>query len=144
MIIRVPCHAMIFTHIFQFPMLEMTTVEHTDRHTLRKRHVNNICTERDKRTTCCRYPLRVDFVSFGWDWVIAPTGYTANYCAGECRHRHVDDNPNAYLVQQVPLGTTPCCTAAKWFPLAMLYFDHAHTVLYTYMQKMIIDRCSCA
>ncbi|WAQ94113.1 GDF11-like protein [Mya arenaria] len=127
-----------------FPMLEMSTTEHNDHHHRSKRFINNICSEREKRTTCCRYPLRVDFVQFGWDWVIAPTGYTANYCSGECRHRHLDNDPSAYLIQQATNDSSPCCAAQKWYPLAMLYFDHKHTVLYTYMQKMIVDRCACS
>lgn len=122
----------------------MFTVEHHDGHHRMRRSINYVCTEQERIETCCRYPLRVDFVQFGWDWVIAPTGYMANYCSGECRYRHMENNPQAYLIQQTPDGSGPCCTPSKFFPLAMLYFDHAHTVLYTYMQKMIVERCGCA
>lgn len=122
----------------------MSTVEHNDKHSRSKRYANLICSETDRVETCCRYPLTVDFVEFGWDWVIAPTGYGANYCSGECRYRHVDSNPQAYLMQHVPEDSGPCCTPSKFYPLAMLYFDHAHNVLYTFMQKMIVDRCGCA
>jgi len=129
----------------QLPVVEFWTTERNDRHHRSKRYINNVCdSENVNRTTCCRYPLKVDFVLFGWDWVIAPTKYPANYCSGECRHRHLDSNPGAYLAQQASDASAPCCTAAKWYPLAMLYFDHKHTVLYTLMQKMIVDRCTCA
>lgn len=125
------------------PMLEMTTVE--DKKHRKKRSVYpNICSESQKIESCCRYPLRVDFVQFGWDWVIAPTGYMSNYCSGECVHRHMDNTPQSYLMQQTPNGSGPCCTPSKMYPLAMLYFDHEHTVLYTYMQKMIVEKCACA
>ena len=133
-----------FRFLFQFPILEMSTVEHNDKHHRSKRYANNVCSETERIDGCCRYPLRVDFIQFGWDWVIAPTGYQANYCSGECRYRHLDNNPQAYLLQQVPDDTGPCCTPSKYYPLAMLYFDHQHTVLYTFMQKMIVDRCGCA
>lgn len=126
------------------PMLEMYTMPHKRSHRSKRAIDMMICSESEKIETCCRYPLRVNFVEFGWDWVIAPTGYTANYCSGECRYRHVDNNPQAYLIQQTPGMTGPCCTPAKMLPLAMLYFDHAHTVLYTYMQKMVVVRCGCA
>ena len=127
----------------QFPLLEMSVTEHDDPNHRSKRFVNNVCDdERDRRTTCCRYPLRVDFVHFGWDWVIAPTGYMANYCSGECRHRHMV-GPSATYLQTQAGGPSPCCTADKWYPLAMLYFDHKYNVLYTHMQKMIVERCTC-
>lgn len=125
------------------PMLEMTTVEDLESRKKRSTYPS-ICTEEDRVESCCRYALRVDFVQFGWDWVIAPTGYMANYCSGECFHRHMDNTPQSYLIQQTPDGRGPCCTPSKMYPLAMLYFDHAHTVLYTYMQKMIVERCGCA
>lgn len=131
-------------YCFQFPILEMSTVERNDKHHRSKRFANNVCSENDRIETCCRYPLRVDFVNFGWDWVIAPTGYEANYCSGECQHRHLDNTPAAYLLQQTSSDNGPCCTPSKYYPLAMLYFDHQHTVLYTFMQKMIVDRCGCA
>lgn len=126
------------------PMLEMSTLPYSRSHRSKRSYDMMICSESEKIETCCRYPLRVNFVEFGWDWVIAPTGYTANYCSGECRYRHVENNPQAYLIQQTPGGTGPCCTPSKMLPLAMLYFDHAHTVLYTYMQKMVVVRCGCA
>ncbi|KAL3831258.1 hypothetical protein ACJMK2_023032 [Sinanodonta woodiana] len=128
------------------PMLEMKTV---DFHSHRvKRSYPMICTEEEKIETCCRYPLTVDFVRFGWDWVIAPTGYVANYCTGDCQYRHQDSSVFAWVVQQGPKGNIegggPCCTPVKMAPLALLYFDHSHTVLYTYMQRMIVLRCGCA
>lgn len=48
---------------------------------------------RIKRTTssscssdgsCCKRELIVDFEALGWDWVVHPKRYTANYCAGSC------------------------------------------------------------
>ena len=125
-------------------MLEMTTVEHRDKDHRHRRSFPNICSNDRRIESCCRYPLRVDFVQFGWDWVIAPTGYKANYCSGECRYRQIDSSPQAYLIQQAGENTGPCCTPSKMYPLAMLYFDHSHTVLYTLMHKMIVERCGCA
>ncbi|KAK3587840.1 hypothetical protein CHS0354_019709 [Potamilus streckersoni] len=125
--------------------LEMKTVDYHSRRV--RRSYPMICTEEERIETCCRYPLTVDFVKFGWDWVIAPTGYVANYCTGECKYRHQDSNVLSWVVQQAPSiidGGGPCCTPTKMAPLALLYFDHSHTVLYTYMQRMIVVRCGCA
>ncbi|KAL4617982.1 myostatin-like [Arapaima gigas] len=41
------------------------------------------CDENSPESRCCRYPLTVDFEDFGWDWIIAPKRYKANYCSGD-------------------------------------------------------------
>ncbi|KAG8525165.1 Bone morphogenetic protein 8B [Galemys pyrenaicus] len=39
----------------------------------------------DRRQVCRRHELYVSFQDLGWlDWVIAPQGYSAYYCEGEC------------------------------------------------------------
>uniref|UniRef100_A0A3Q4AQ22 TGF-beta family profile domain-containing protein n=1 Tax=Mola mola TaxID=94237 RepID=A0A3Q4AQ22_MOLML len=39
----------------------------------------------DQKTACRRHELYVSFRELGWqDWIIAPEGYAANYCDGEC------------------------------------------------------------
>ncbi|MGH0158678.1 UNVERIFIED_CONTAM: hypothetical protein FKN15_036019 [Acipenser sinensis] len=39
----------------------------------------------DQKTACKKHELYVSFRELGWqDWIIAPEGYAANYCAGEC------------------------------------------------------------
>ncbi|KAL4222291.1 hypothetical protein ACF0H5_018328 [Mactra antiquata] len=126
-----------------YPVLEMRVRDYA--HNRKKRsYPNNICEEDENVESCCRYPLRVSFVQFGWDWVIAPTGYNANYCSGKCRFRHLENNPSAYILQQAPAGVGPCCTPSLLYPLSMLYFDNEGNILYTHMQKMIVERCGCA
>ena len=47
------------------------------------RHDNTI--QPSKLGLCSRQPMRVDFKAIGWDsYVIAPTGFDAYYCAGQC------------------------------------------------------------
>lgn len=37
------------------------------------------------KSSCKRHPLYVDFSDVGWnDWIVAPPGYHAFYCHGEC------------------------------------------------------------
>ncbi|XP_074843804.1 bone morphogenetic protein 6 isoform X2 [Carettochelys insculpta] len=39
----------------------------------------------DLKTACRKHELFVSFQDLGWqDWIIAPKGYAANYCDGEC------------------------------------------------------------
>ncbi|XP_047664393.1 bone morphogenetic protein 6 isoform X5 [Tachysurus fulvidraco] len=39
----------------------------------------------DQKTACKKHELYVSFRDLGWqDWIIAPEGFAANYCDGEC------------------------------------------------------------
>jgi growth differentiation factor 8/11 len=44
------------------------------------------CTEEfdSEVTQCCIWPLTIDFDEFGWDWVLFPRTYEANFCSGDC------------------------------------------------------------
>ncbi|KAL1237583.1 Growth/differentiation factor [Trichinella spiralis] len=54
----------------------------------RKREIPRMnCGERDNETRCCRFPLVIDFESFGWDWVIAPKNQTRVATSNRCRER---------------------------------------------------------
>ncbi|KAL5006607.1 hypothetical protein ScPMuIL_015413 [Solemya velum] len=125
------------------PMLDMKTVE-LKRSRIR-RSLALQCEENSTEVRCCRYPLVVDFVEFGWDWVIAPTTYKANYCSGQCRYSHMDSNPHTTVVQQVSrYNSNPCCTPTTVLPLSMLYFDSDHHIFYSTMPAMTVTKCGCA
>ena len=51
-----------------------------------KRTTNRVCSEEfdPDVTQCCMWPLRIDFDEFGWDWVLSPKTYDANFCSGDC------------------------------------------------------------
>ncbi|XP_046369669.1 growth/differentiation factor 8-like [Haliotis rufescens] len=122
------------------PMIELKTVK---RNYKRVRRSAIRCSANSTEPRCCRYPLRVNFVDFGWDWVIAPRDYAADYCSGECRYVMQDENHHSYLQQQAG-STGPCCTPTMMSPLSMLYFDHDHNILFTNLQEMKVERCGCA
>lgn len=120
----------------------------------RKRSTSLFCDDHEE-TACCRYPLTVDFIEFGWDFVIAPKTYDAYYCAGECQGEAMDETLNAHLMRQgtpppnAPESTVfnsvgPCCTPTHMSDLSMLYFDHENKVLLTKLPRMKADRCGCA
>ncbi|KAF7658149.1 hypothetical protein LDENG_00016760 [Lucifuga dentata] len=62
------------------PFIEVKISENPKR---TRRHSGLDCDENSPESRCCRYPLTVDFEGFGWDWIIAPKRYKANYCSGE-------------------------------------------------------------
>lgn len=123
------------------------TILHNERE---KRSTVLNCNEQNQFDTCCRYPLTVDFVEFGWDFVIAPQRYDAFYCAGECRDEGLSESGHSAVVQQIPesrmLSTNPgpCCTPVRMANLKMLYFDHESRVQLTTLPRMKVVRCGCA
>ncbi|KAM4024919.1 growth/differentiation factor 8-like [Anomaloglossus baeobatrachus] len=104
------------------------------------------CDEHSTESRCCRYPLTVDFEAFGWDWIIAPKRYKANYCSGECGVVFLQKYPHTHLVQQVnPRGSAgPCCTPTKMSPINMLYFNENEQIIYGKIPAMVVDRCGCS
>ncbi|XP_026231492.1 growth/differentiation factor 8 [Anabas testudineus] len=104
------------------------------------------CDENSPESRCCRYPLTVDFERFGWDWIIAPKRYKANYCSGECENLHLQKYPHTHLVNKAnPRGTAgPCCTPTKMSPINMLYFNRKEQIIYGKIPSMVVDRCGCS
>ncbi|KAM8934755.1 growth/differentiation factor 8-like isoform 2-T2 [Pelodytes ibericus] len=104
------------------------------------------CDEHSTESRCCRYPLTVDFEAFGWDWIIAPKRYKANYCSGECGIVFLQKNPYAHIFHQAnPRGSAgPCCTPTKMSPINMLYFNENEQIIYGKIPAMVVDRCGCS
>ncbi|KAL1021821.1 hypothetical protein UPYG_G00018500 [Umbra pygmaea] len=104
------------------------------------------CSKDSAENRCCRYPLTVDFEAFGWDWIIAPKRYKANYCSGECEYMHLQKYAHTHLVNKAnPRGTAgPCCTPTKMSPINMLYFNHMEQIIYGKIPSMVVDYCGCS
>ncbi|GIY71066.1 hypothetical protein CDAR_248241 [Caerostris darwini] len=126
------------------PFIE-TKVE-KPKHRRTKRMIGLNCEENAEEVRCCRYPLTVDFEEFGWDWIIAPKRYEANYCSGECPYVFLQKYPHTHLVQQAnPQGSAgPCCAPRKMSSISMLYFDSEFNIIYGMLPGMVVDRCGCS
>ncbi|XP_062606337.1 growth/differentiation factor 8-like [Saccostrea cucullata] len=130
------------------PNLDLRTT--TTAHVRRKRSTGLTCDEQNQFEACCRYPLTVSFIEFGWDFVIAPKWYDAYYCAGECRDEGMSDHGHSSVVQQVPesriIGNNPgpCCSPVRMANLRMLYFDHTSRLQLTTLPRMKVVRCGCS
>uniref|UniRef100_A0A3B4AE57 Growth/differentiation factor 8 n=1 Tax=Periophthalmus magnuspinnatus TaxID=409849 RepID=A0A3B4AE57_9GOBI len=124
------------------PFLEVQMAEPPKR---RRRDVGLDCDVNSSESRCCRYPLTVDFEDFGYDWIIAPKRFKANYCSGECEYMHLQKYPHTHLVNNAnPRGTAgPCCTPTKMSPINMLYFNHEEQIIYGKIPSMVVDRCGC-
>ncbi|KAM9820459.1 growth/differentiation factor 8-like [Neosynchiropus ocellatus] len=125
------------------PFIEVKILDSTRRF---RRDSGLNCDEESAETRCCRYPLTVDFEEFGWDWIIAPKRYRANYCSGDCEFLHLQQYPHAHLVNKAnPRGTVgPCCTPTKMSPINMLYFNRKEQIIYGKIPSMVVDHCGCS
>ncbi|XP_033226501.1 growth/differentiation factor 8 [Belonocnema kinseyi] len=129
------------------PYLEVQTQELDSRRGGRiKRNVGLNCDEASQETRCCRYKLTVDFEKFGWDWIIAPKKYDANYCSGDCPMAFLPAYPNTHIVSlaEPPNNTGPCCAPRKLSEITMLYFDNEYQIVFSRLPGMVVERCGCS
>ncbi|CAM5126408.1 unnamed protein product [Natator depressus] len=96
--------------------------------------------------------LYISFSDVGWEnWIIAPQGYMANYCLGECPFpltAELNSTNHAILQTMVhsldPEGTPqPCCVPVRLSPISILYYDNHDNVVLRHYEDMVVDECGC-
>ncbi|KFP72423.1 Derriere protein, partial [Acanthisitta chloris] len=96
--------------------------------------------------------LYISFSDVGWEnWIIAPQGYLANYCLGECPFpltAELNSTNHAILQTMVhsldPQGTPqPCCVPVRLSPISILYYDNSDNVVLRHYADMVVDECGC-
>ncbi|NWT34967.1 GDF3 factor, partial [Cardinalis cardinalis] len=96
--------------------------------------------------------LYISFSDVGWEnWIIAPQGYLANYCGGECPFplaAELNSTNHAVLQTMVhsldPRGTPqPCCVPVRLSPISILYYDNSDNVVLRHYEDMVVDECGC-
>lgn len=101
---------------------------------------------------CQRHSLYVDFHEVGWaDWIVAPPGFEAFYCHGECPFP-LDDHFNSTnhavlqsLVHDMDPSKVPkvCCVPTKLAPISMLFLNEKNVVVLKNYQEMSVEGCGC-
>jgi hypothetical protein len=101
---------------------------------------------------CQRRLLHVSFRKLRWqDWVIAPEGYSAFFCHGECSFP-LNSNMNATnhaivqtLVHLMNPKTVPkpCCAPTKLSAISVLFFDDSNNVVLKKYNNMVVKACGC-
>ncbi|ELU11942.1 hypothetical protein CAPTEDRAFT_172350 [Capitella teleta] len=110
------------------------------------------------RQSCGRRVLYVSFRDLGWqcrlrlqDWIIAPDGYSAYYCHGECAfplNAHMNATNHAivqtlvHLLNQLAVPK-PCCAPTKLSAISVLYFDDNSNVILKKYKNMVVRACGC-
>ncbi|KAG4079086.1 hypothetical protein HA402_001057 [Bradysia odoriphaga] len=106
----------------------------------------------ENHKSCQIQTLYVSFKDLNWqDWIIAPDGYGAFYCSGECNFplnahmnatNHAIVQTLAHLMQPMKVPK-PCCAPTKLSAISVLYFlDEANVNLKKY-KNMVVKSCGC-
>ncbi|MGH0170031.1 UNVERIFIED_CONTAM: hypothetical protein FKN15_058376 [Acipenser sinensis] len=122
-------------------------------HVLHKREKRQGKPKQKKRlkASCRRHPLYVDFSDVGWnDWIVAPPGYHAFYCQGECPFPLADhlNSTNHAIVQTLVNSVNSnipkaCCVPTELSAISMLYLDEYEKVVLKNYQDMVVEGCGC-
>ncbi|XP_060533048.1 inhibin beta chain [Cylas formicarius] len=127
-------------------------VIHTDPNTTKRVRRRAIDCSIDSGNQCCKQRFYVSFKALGWDdWVIAPQGYYANYCRGDCGHHRTPDTFVTYhthVIEEVRKtqhlsGMTPCCAPLKFSSMSLIYYGPESTIIKRDLPKMVVDECGC-
>ncbi|XP_042901657.1 protein 60A [Parasteatoda tepidariorum] len=104
------------------------------------------------KRNCQRSTLYVSFKDLGWeDWIIAPDGYGAFYCEGECSFP-LNANMNATnhaIVQTLvhlmdpSVVPKPQCSPTQLTAITVLYFDNNSNVILKKYRNMVVKSCGC-
>lgn len=124
-------------------------------------HTESIATRRVRRraidcqgnnTLCCKERFFVSFRELGWDdWIIAPSGYFANYCRGDCGGMRTPDmigSYHAHVIEEYRKmdrlnGMQPCCAPLKFSAMSLIYFGPDTNIIKRDLPKMVVDECGC-
>lgn len=105
-----------------------------------------------RRDNCRRHTLYVDFNDVGWDdWIIAPPGYNAYFCHGDCPFPLPDhlNATNHAIVQTLVNSANPaavpraCCVPSELSSISMLYKDQNDNVVLSTYRDMVVEGCGC-
>ncbi|KAF7692827.1 inhibin subunit beta Ab [Silurus meridionalis] len=106
---------------------------------------------------CCKRHFYVNFKEIGWsDWIIAPSGYHANYCEGECPGHAASMAGTALSFHSTVInhyrmrgyspfaGIRSCCVPTRFRAMSMLYFNEEQKIIKKDIQNMIVEECGCS
>ena len=108
---------------------------------------------RTRSSSICRpRSLYIDFRDLGWsDWIVAPMGYNAKYCKGDCpfplneylngtNHAIFQAMANSIDARAVPEVS---CIPTRYAPISVLYIDSQDSVILRRYENMVVDVCGC-
>ncbi|XP_006738307.1 growth/differentiation factor 3 [Leptonychotes weddellii] len=117
----------------------------------RRRREAVLAPEASCRSLCLRHQLFINFQDLGWHkWIIAPKGFMANYCHGDCPFSMTTslNGSNYAFMQALMRAVDPeipraVCIPTKLSPISMLYQDNDDNVILRHYEDMVVDECGC-
>ncbi|KAL6097450.1 inhba [Pungitius sinensis] len=110
-----------------------------------------------KVRVCCKRQFYVNFKDIGWsDWIIAPPGYHANYCEGECPSHVASITGSSLSFHSTVIshyrmrGYSPfqnlrsCCVPTRLRAMSMLYYNEEQKIIKKDIQNMVVEECGCS
>ncbi|GAB0091033.1 Inhibin beta chain [Sergentomyia squamirostris] len=128
-------------------------VLHTDPNVMRRVRRRALDCSGAIRGQCCKQRFYVSFKALGWDdWIIAPHGYFANYCRGDCGG--IRRTPDTFLTYYTHIidefrkmnkltAMQPCCAPLKFSSMSLIYFGPEQKIIKRDLPKMVVDECGC-
>lgn len=104
-----------------------------------------------QQSTCCLRPLTIRFrEDLGFNFVVQPTSYMANYCGGVCPRLTGGDTmtPTLYeFLSHLSTGSPgasvmPCCAGNTYLPLEVL-IQYNGQLMIEELQQVIVTSCRC-
>ncbi|XP_029109144.1 inhibin subunit beta Ab [Scleropages formosus] len=106
---------------------------------------------------CCKKQFQVNFKEIGWnDWIIAPSGYHANYCEGDCPSHVASITGSSLSFHSTVINhyrmrgyssfnnIKSCCVPTKLRAMSMLYYNEEQKIVKKDIQNMIVEECGCS
>ena len=106
---------------------------------------------------CCRRQFYVNFRDIGWsDWIIAPSGYHANYCEGECPSHVASLGASSLSFHSAVINhyrlrgyspfqsTRSCCVPTRLRAMSMLYYNEEQKIIKKDIHNMVVEECGCS
>ncbi|RXN11933.1 inhibin beta A chain-like protein [Labeo rohita] len=134
----------------------MAVVRQMDDLSLRRRRKRGLECD-GKVRVCCKRQFYVNFKDIGWnDWIIAPSGYHANYCEGDCPSHVASITGNSLSFHSTVInhyrmrGYSPftniksCCVPTRLRAMSMLYYNEEQKIVKKDIQNMIVEECGCS
>lgn len=129
-------------------------VSEDDKEYVSTQNVSTTSRSRERRSStprrCQRRWVYVHFRKLKWNWIIAPNGYSANYCDGVCPSvLDIKLEPTNHAILQNILHRmdsripSPLCAPTKLHGISVLYKTSDRSIALTEYGGMVVSSCGC-
>uniref|UniRef100_A0A0K0F0Z5 TGF_BETA_2 domain-containing protein n=1 Tax=Strongyloides venezuelensis TaxID=75913 RepID=A0A0K0F0Z5_STRVS len=123
--------------------LEAVVIDNSDRV---KRNSDKNCENEDGKSMCCVKKTNINFEEIGWNFIVSPKNFQAQFCHGDCYH-----SGNNMLIGGVlnklkhlqDIKYKSCCYPIEYIPLNVSIFKSGLTVETRTLNNLIAKKCTC-